>query len=61
MQENYELVQKGFRILHPLMAAYIVKEMNRVYHNGWWRQVLMTLSDQSRDLSHMGQGTDGCP
>ena len=54
MQGNYELVQKGFRILHPLMAAYIVKEMNRVYHNGWWRQVLMTLSDQSRDLPDNG-------
>ena len=54
MQENYELVQKGFRILHPLMAAYIGKEMNRVYHNGWWQQALMTLSDQSKDLPDNG-------
>lgn len=54
MQENYELVQKGFRILHPLMAAYIGKEMNRVYHDSWWQQVLTTLSDQSRDLPDNG-------
>lgn len=54
MQDNYEIVQKGFRILHPLMTAYIGREMNRVYHDGWWKQVLMTLSDQSRDLPDHG-------
>lgn len=54
MQDNYEIVQKGFRILHPLMTAYIGREMNRVYHDGWWQQVLMTLSDQSRDLPDHG-------
>lgn len=54
MQDNYEIVQKGFRILHPLMTAYICREMNRVYHDGWWQQVLMTLSDQSRDLPDHG-------
>ena len=26
MQENYELVQKGFRILHPMLAGYIAQE-----------------------------------
>ena len=54
MQENYELVQKGFRILHPLMANYIGREMSRTYRNGWWQQVLMTLSDQVRDLPERG-------
>lgn len=54
MQDNYEIVQKGFRILHPLMTAYIGREMNRVYHDGWWQQVLMTLNDQSRDLPDHG-------
>ena len=53
MQENYELVQKGFRILHPIMAGYIGKEMNRVYHNNWWQEVLTSLSDQ-RDLPDNG-------
>ena len=53
MQENYELVQKGFRILHPIMAGYICREMNRVYHNSWWQEVLTSLSDQ-RDLPDAG-------
>ena len=54
MQENYELVQKGFRILHPIMAGYIGREMNRVYHNNWWQEVLSSLSDQLRDLPDSG-------
>ena len=54
MQENYELVQKGFRILHPIMAGYIGKEMSRVYRNGWWQEVLNSLSDQLRDLPETG-------
>lgn len=46
MQENYELVQKGFRALHPHMAGYIGQELNRVYHDNWWQEVLTALSDQ---------------
>ena len=46
MQENYELVQKGFRILLPQMAGYIGQEMSRVYHDSWWQEVLTALSDQ---------------
>lgn len=53
MQENYELVQKGFRVLHPLMAGYIGLELNRSYHDGWWDEVLSVLSDQ-RDLPYTG-------
>ena len=30
MAENLEYVQKGFRILHPLMAAYIAQEIEPV-------------------------------
>lgn len=54
MSENVELVQRGFRILHPLMAGYIAQELNREYKNGWWQDVLMTLNDQSRDLPDSG-------
>ena len=36
MAENLEYVQKGFRILHPLMAGYIAQEMSREYKSGWW-------------------------
>lgn len=54
MQENYELVQKGFRILHPIMAGYIGRELNRVYHDDWWYEVLTTLGDKGRDLPDYG-------
>ena len=54
MQENYNLVQKGFQTLHPSMAGYIGREMNSIYHNGWWQEVLMTLPDQARDLPDHG-------
>lgn len=57
MQENYEIVQKGFRTLHPLMAGYIGQELNREYHNGWWQEVLSTLSDQW-DLPSSGEYGD---
>lgn len=46
MQGNYELVQKGFRILLPQLAGYIGQEMSRVYHESWWQEVLEALSDQ---------------
>lgn len=46
MQKNLEVVQKGFRILHPMMAGYIGMEMSRAYHNNWWNEVLNALSDQ---------------
>lgn len=55
MQENYELVQKGFRILHPIMAGYIGQELNRVYHQDWWNEVLYTLGDKARDLPDQGE------
>ena len=49
MQENYELVQRGFRVLVGAMSGYIGQEINRVYRNNWWSEVLNTLYDQ-RDL-----------
>ena len=49
MQENYELVQRGFRILVSSMSGYIGKELNRIYKGKWWDEVLVTLNDQ-RDL-----------
>ena len=49
MQENYELVQRGFRILLGSMSGFIGQEINRVYRNNWWAEVLNALYDQ-RDL-----------
>ena len=57
MLENYELVQKGFRVLHPLMAGYIGQEFSRVYKNGWWQEILDALSDQY-DLPSSGDYGD---
>lgn len=54
MQENYELVQKGFRILLTSMSGYIGQELNRVYGDDWWNEVLDTLNDQ-RDLPYTGE------
>ena len=50
MSENYTKVQQAFRVLHPLLAGYICQEMSREYQDNWWQEVLMTLSDQVRDL-----------
>ncbi len=58
MQENYELVQKGFRILHPILAGYIGRELNREYHNEWWQEVLTTLGEKGRDLPDSGDYAD---
>ena len=53
MQENYELVQRGFRILVSSMSCFIGQELNRTYKSGWWNEVLDTLYDQ-RDLPYSG-------
>lgn len=53
MQENYELVQRGFRILVSAMAGYIGQEMNKTYKNKWWDEVLLALWDQ-KDLPENG-------
>ena len=54
MQENVELIQKGFRILLPQLSGYIGMEMSRVYGDIWWQEVLDALSDQ-RDLPESGE------
>lgn len=53
MQENYELVQRGFRILVASMSGYIARELNRVYKAEWWDEVLSTLYKE-RDLPKEG-------
>lgn len=53
MQENYELVQRGFRILISSISGFIGQELNRVYKSNWWNEVLKILSDQ-RDIPYSG-------
>ena len=52
MLENYELVQKGFRVLHPLMAGYIGQEFSRVYKNDWWQEILDALLEICKEPLH---------
>ena len=53
IQENYDYVQKGFRILVASMSAFIGQEMNRKYNSRWWYEVLDVLNDK-RDLKCSG-------
>ena len=53
MQENYELVQKGFRILVSSMSGYIGQELSHAYKTKWWNEVLNSLQDQ-QDLPCSG-------
>lgn len=53
MQENYELVQRGFRVLVGSMSDYIGQTLSRIYKNKWWDQVCLALNEQ-RDLPDYG-------
>ena len=53
MPDNLSKVQQAFRILHPLLAGYVAQELSHEYKDSWWQEVLMTLSDQSRDMPYL--------
>lgn len=57
MQENYELVQRGFRILVASMSSYIGQTLHRIYKDKWWDRVCLMLNDQ-RDLPDYGDYGD---
>lgn len=46
MHDNYELVQKGFRVLITSLSGYIGQKMRLEYKNNWWNQILYSLNDQ---------------
>lgn len=56
MQENFDLVQRGFRILLPSMSGYIGQQMNKAYKKNWWEEVRRTLDawDGHSDLPTYG-------
>lgn len=54
MQDNFEYVQRGFRILVTSMSGYIGQELNKKYKDEWWKEVLNTLDDQF-DLPYTGE------
>lgn len=53
MQENYELVQRGFRILVGSMSAYIGQTLNKIYKDDWWDELLSVLQ-YPKDLPDRG-------
>lgn len=53
-QENYELVQKGFRVLVSSLSGYIGQEFSRIFGDSWWGEILDALGDQ-RDLPDNGE------
>lgn len=57
MQENYELVQRGFRILVGSMSSYIGQSLHKRYKEKWWDRVCLILNDQ-RDLPDFGEYAD---
>lgn len=57
MQENIELIQKGFRSLLTAISGFIGQEMSRKYKDQWWDEVLNALSDQY-DLPYSGNYSD---
>ena len=52
--ENYELVQRGFRILVGSMSSYIGQQLCRKYKDDWWNKVCRELYDQ-RNLPDYGE------
>ena len=54
MRENYEYVQKGFRMLHPILAGFVGTEMNNAYKSKWWDEVLYKLDDHANELPQHG-------
>ena len=57
MQENFVFVQQGFRILLSSLSGFIGQEMNRVYRNEWWDEILSTLK-YPRELPARGDYGD---
>ena len=57
MQENFELVQRGFRILVGSMSSYIGQKLSQIYKDKWWDEVCWRLNDQ-RDLPDHGEYGD---
>ena len=53
---NYELVNKGFRILLQAMAPYMARELEIEYGADWWKESVMNVlyDDQKRDLPYSG-------
>lgn len=47
MCDNYEIVNKGFDILHEIMSGFICMKLKKAYGDIWWNEVLNALTDQN--------------
>ncbi len=54
MRENYEYVQKGLRIFHPLFAGFVCMKLHKEYQEQWWGTVLTILHDHVSELPSDG-------
>ena len=54
MQENFALVQQGFRVLLKSLSGYIGKEMSAHFGSRWWDEVLTVLRNP-QDLPYGGE------
>lgn len=57
MSENYDRINKGFRLLHPMLAGFIGREMRREYKDGWWDEIRYVLNNPN-DIPVKGEYAD---
>ena len=57
MDNNHELVSRGFRYLLSALAPYIARELQIEYGNNWWKTAVMDklFDDQKRNLPTTGE------
>ena len=55
MRDNCNLANEGFKVLHPVMAAFIGKQMKAKYGSSWWSQVRDILDDHDEELPVSGE------
>lgn len=48
---NCELVQRGFRILHPKLLDYIINEFRKEYSDNWVQEIFRTLKVQKTSFA----------
>ena len=55
MRENCNMANEGFKLLHPVMANFIGKQMKMKFGSSWWNQVRSTLNDHSDEIPVSGE------
>lgn len=58
MQDNFELVQRGFRILVASLSGYIGQTMCKQYGDQWWNEIVDHILSHQRNLPKSGNYGD---